>query len=87
MQAGIPALLIIDMQKGMAMPAAGTRNNPQAEHKIAALLQAWRRLGAPVVHVRHISRMPGSPFWPGQAGAEFQEPLMPLPVGCVACNQ
>ena len=79
MQAGIPALLIIDMQKGMATPAAGARNNPQAEHNIARLLQAWRRAAAPVVHVRHISRTPGSPFWPGQAGVEFQESLVPLP--------
>ncbi len=79
MQTGIPALLIIDMQKGMATQAAGARNNPQAEHNIARLLQAWRRVAAPVVHIRHISRTPGSPFWPGQAGVEFQDTLMPLP--------
>ncbi|QDQ25157.1 cysteine hydrolase [Chitinimonas arctica] len=79
MQTNIPALLIIDMQKGMATQAAGARNNPEAEHNIARLLQAWRRVAAPVVHVRHISRTPGSPFWPGQAGVEFQESLMPLP--------
>ncbi|MBV8665940.1 MAG: cysteine hydrolase [Burkholderiaceae bacterium] len=71
-------LIIIDMQKGMAMPAAGPRNNPQAEANIAKLLTAWRAGGAPIVHVRHMSRTPGSPFWPGQAGAEFQEALQPL---------
>jgi nicotinamidase-related amidase len=75
----IPALLIIDMQKGMASPAAGARNNPHAERNIATLLQRWRVRGATVVHVRHISRQPGSPFWPGQPGAEFQEALAPLP--------
>ena len=32
-----------------------------------------------MVHVRHISRTPGSPFWPGQPGVEFQEALAPLP--------
>lgn len=79
MHTGIPALIIIDMQKGMASPAAGLRNNPEAERNIARLLQAWRRVEAPVVHVRHISRTPGSPFWPGQAGVEFQEALAPLP--------
>lgn len=73
------ALIIIDMQKGMASPAAGTRNNPEAEHNIAALLQAWRKAGSTVVHVRHISRTVGSPFWPGQPGAEFQELLAPSP--------
>lgn len=72
------ALIIIDMQQGMASPAAGARNNPDAERHIAALLDAWRAAGAPVVHVRHMSRTPGSPFWPGQPGAEFQPRLAPL---------
>lgn len=72
------ALIIIDMQKGMAT-AGQPRNNPQAEDRIAALLTAWRLAGRPVVHVRHLSRAPGSPFWPGQAGAEFQPRLAPLP--------
>jgi nicotinamidase-related amidase len=78
MQSSAPALLIIDMQKGMRDPAAGRRNNPQAEESIARLLGAWRRAGAPIVHIRHISRTPGSLFWPGQAGVEFQEELKPL---------
>lgn len=78
MQHDAPALIIIDMQKCMADPAAGTRNNPQAEQHIAALLAAWRRAGAPLVHVHHISRHPSSGFWPGQPGAQFQDALMPL---------
>lgn len=73
-----PALIVIDMQKGMADPAL-QRNNPEAEAHIAQLLDAWRRLGATVVHVRHISRTPGSPFWPGQPGVEFQDRFAPLP--------
>ncbi|MFS2003262.1 cysteine hydrolase family protein [Duganella sp. CT11-25] len=79
MHVDLPALIIIDMQKGMAKPEAGTRNNPSAEQHIAALLHAWRQAGATVVHVRHISRTPGSPFWPGQPGVEFQAQLAPLP--------
>jgi nicotinamidase-related amidase len=67
------------MQKGMATPAAGARNNPEAEKNVAALLKAWREAGATVVHVRHLSRTPGSAFWPGQSGVEFQEQLAPLP--------
>lgn len=70
------ALIIIDMQKGMEH--IGPRNNPEAEMRIAELLNRWRELRQPVVHVRHLSRTPGSPFWPGQLGAEFQERLTPL---------
>jgi nicotinamidase-related amidase len=73
-----PALIIVDMQKGMANPTL-PRNNPEAERNIELLLKAWRQAGATVVHVRHISRTPGSPFWPGQPGVEFQEALAPLP--------
>jgi nicotinamidase-related amidase len=78
MQTSAPALLIIDMQKAMRAPAVGRRNNPQAEECIAGILGAWREVGAPIVHARHISRTPGSLFWPGQAGVEFQEELKPL---------
>ncbi|MBV7562246.1 cysteine hydrolase family protein [Pseudomonas sp. sia0905] len=74
-----PTLIIIDMQRGMLEPAAGERNNPEAPARIAELLQAWRLAGAPLVHVRHISRSPGSPFAPGQPGVEFQPALQPLP--------
>lgn len=73
-----PALIIIDMQRGMASPAAGARNNPEAEGVIRQLLVAWRAAAAPVVHVRHISRTQGSLFWPGQPGVEFQPELAPL---------
>ena len=74
----VPALLIVDMQVGMSWPSSGARNNAGAETAIASLLAAWRTRGAPVVHIRHISRTPGSPFWPGQPGVEFQPALRPL---------
>lgn len=74
-----PALLIIDMQQCMARPDAGARNNPQAEANIDTLLDAWRARGAPVVHVRHISRSPDSGFAPGQPGAGFQPVFTPRP--------
>ncbi|MFM6992863.1 MAG: cysteine hydrolase family protein [Rhodoferax sp.] len=73
------ALLIIDMQQGMSWPSLPQRNNPDAESAIFGLLQHWRFRKAPVVHVRHISRIPGSPFWPGQPGVDFQFALAPLP--------
>jgi nicotinamidase-related amidase len=71
------ALIIVDMQVGMSWPEAAQRNNHQAEEVVAGVLEHWRRRGAPVVHVRHMSRNPGSPFWPGQPGAEFQPALAP----------
>jgi nicotinamidase-related amidase len=70
--------MIIDMQQGMAQPALGRRNNPDAEVQMRQLLEAWRQSARPIVHVRHISRTPGSVFWPGQPGCEFQAALQPL---------
>ena len=72
------ALVIIDMQQGMNHPKLGRRNNPEAELHMQQLLGAWRQSQRPVVHVRHMSRTPGSVFWPGQPGCEFQEALAPL---------
>lgn len=72
------ALLIIDMQKGIADPAVGRRNNPDAERHVERLLNAWRSAARPVVHVRHISRSAASVFRPGQPGCEFQDALVPL---------
>lgn len=71
----LTALVIIDMQKGML--SAGPRNNPDAESHVASLLSHWRERCLPIVHVRHLSRTLGSPFWPGQPGAEFQDLLAP----------
>jgi nicotinamidase-related amidase len=73
-----PALLIIDMQMGMTWARSGVRNNPGAETTIADLLAEWRKADAPRVHIRHASKTPGSPFWPGQPGADFQPALAPL---------
>lgn len=72
-----PALILIDMQQCMASLDAVQRNNPGAEANIAALLDAWRGRGAPIVHVRHISRSPDSGFAPGQPGALFQPAFAP----------
>jgi nicotinamidase-related amidase len=73
------ALLIIDMQRGMESASLPPRNNNGAEANMAALRDAWRAAGQPVVSVRHISRSPGSVFFPGHLGAEFQPRFEPLP--------
>lgn len=64
------ALLVIDVQRGFdEIEAAGlARNNPLAVQQIARLLAAFRRAGAAVIHVRHASREPGSPFQPHRSG-------------------
>lgn len=62
----------------MSWPSSGERNNPGAEAAIGELLAAWRERDLPRVHVRHVSTTPGSPFWPGQPGADFQRALAPL---------
>ena len=73
------ALLIVDVQDGFRDPRWGVRNNPAAEERIAELLGAWRASGRPVVHVRHLSKEPGSPLRPGQPGCEIQAIVRPLP--------
>lgn len=70
-------LVIIDVQKGFDDPRWGERNNPGAEANIAKLLGEWRKTGRPVVHVRHMSRSPGSPLRPGQAGNEVKDEVKP----------
>lgn len=72
------ALLIIGMQQGTDDLRLGERNNPQAEDNMRSLLQAWRSAQRPVVHVRHISRVPDSVYFPGQPGVEFQPDFHPL---------
>ncbi len=74
----MPTLLIVDMQVGMCWPTTGARNNPKAESVIGALLSNFRARSAPVVHIRHISRNPDSPFWPEQPGVELQPNLTSL---------
>ena len=64
-------LIVIDQQKAMGHPKWGPRNNPDAEANVARLLADWRRRGAPIVHVKHDSAEPDSPFRPGQEGNDF----------------
>ncbi|MBZ5625301.1 MAG: cysteine hydrolase [Acidobacteriia bacterium] len=77
-----PALVVIDVQKAIdhaTWAQYGARNHPEAERNIAQLLDAWRRCGLPVYHVRHDSLTPGSTYRPGQEGNEFKPEAQPLP--------
>jgi nicotinamidase-related amidase len=71
-------LILIDQQKAMRHPKWGPRNNPDAEANIARLLAAWRDRGRTIVHVKHDSTSPGSPFAPGQEGNDFLPLTAPL---------
>lgn len=66
------ALLVIDMQEGMAdrIRAGRPQANPHAEEHTAALLALFRARGLPVVHVFHDDAHPESPFRKGLPSAE-----------------
>jgi nicotinamidase-related amidase len=73
------ALLVVDVQRAIDDAKWGPRNNLHAEERIVSLLAAWRRLGWPIVHVRHDSTDPVSPYRPGQVGNDFKAAVAPLP--------
>lgn len=73
-------LLTIDVQKGMDVYRDEYhRNNPDLEHNIARLQDAWRRSGRPLIHVQHLSTVPESPLRPGQPGVDIKDEVRPLP--------
>lgn len=73
------ALLVVDVQLGLDDPSYGTRNNPEAELRMAELLTAWRASGRPVYHVQHMSREPASPLRPGMPGNAIKPEVAPQP--------
>ena len=73
------ALLIIDVQKGLAEPSLGLRNNPDAEDNMSALLEAWRGHELPIIHIRHCSIEPNSPLRPELPGNAYKDEVSPLP--------
>ena len=74
------AVLIIDMQEGMAdrIRAGRQTATPDAPEKMAALLSLARAQGMPVVHVHHDDANPASPFRKGQPGAKPMACAVPL---------
>ncbi len=80
---GNPALVIIDVQDAIDCYSDYSRNNPDAERVIAALLTVWRDRGLPVIHIRHASKFENSPYHPTSHHFSFKyeaEPLAEEPV-------
>ena len=59
----LPALLVIDVQQAIDHYSDKERNNPNAEQVMQRLLNQWRRLKLPVIHVRHSSKFKDSPYY------------------------
>ena len=73
------ALIVIDVQNAIDDPRWGPRNNPHAERAIDALIAAWREEGLPIVHIRHDSVEPGSPYRPDRPSHAFKPETAPRP--------
>ena len=71
-------LIVIDMQEAIDGPRFGARNNLGAEPNVAALIAAWRAERLPLVHIRHDSLEPNSPYAPGAAGHGFKPCAAPF---------
>ena len=76
-----PALLLIDIQKGLDELDfyGGERNNPAAEKNAGLILDYWRKNGWPLFHVKHCSVTPGSPLTEGLPGNEIKDEAKPFP--------
>ena len=72
------ALILMDVQKGFDDSCLGERNNPNAEDNIIKLLSKWRERDFPIIHIKHCSLDPNSPFRPNQPGNDFKEGSKPL---------
>jgi len=77
-QSSNPALVVIDVQQAIDHFDSGYRNNPDAEQTIARLLDHWRQLRLPIVHVRHASKFADSPYHPDSPYFSFKPEVSPL---------
>jgi len=71
--------MVVDVQKAVDSPVWGRRGQPGMEAAIARLLAHWRARGWPVIHVRHDSVEPDSPYRPERPTNAFKDEVLPLP--------
>lgn len=75
----LPALLILDVQKGFDDPYWGKRNNQEAEGNISRLLTEWRNRKGHIIYTKHLSLEPSSPLHHrNKLGVEFKEMIKPV---------
>jgi nicotinamidase-related amidase len=81
MSYSLPALVIVDVQRAFdEWEAAGKRrNNPDAVARIADLLQAFRKRGAPIFHIRHEGTKPTSSLLPQNSGYAVKDEAREAP--------
>ena len=75
-----PALLLIDIQKAFLdknYPGI-KRNNPNAEFICGEILNKWRILTLPIIHIRHSSTNKNSKLHVSSKGFEFNDYVKPL---------
>lgn len=80
-------MLLIDLQRAIDDPVWGQRNNLQAEDQLLRLITHWRTQEWPLIHIRHDSQDPNSPYRPGQAGNDFRSPTAPVEGETVIAKQ
>lgn len=71
-------LVVIDVQEAWSLKSWGHRNNEGAEKKIADLIDTFRKKKLGIIHVRHHSLSPDSPFIPGKKTFEFKKEALPM---------
>lgn len=74
------ALLLIDIQQGLDQVDyyGGERSHPEAEINCQRILETFRQLQLPVVHVKHNSIAKTSPLHPSKAGNKIKQEVFPL---------
>lgn len=75
----LPALLVLDVQKGFDDLYWGKRNNPDAEVNIGRLLTEWRNRKGHVIFTKHLSLDPASPLHHrNPIGTDFKDNVKPM---------
>lgn len=72
-------LVPIDMQQAFDLPGRPRRWNGELDKNGHALLQAWRRQGLPIIHVRNAAVDEQSWFHPNHRGYAFRPGFEPEP--------
>lgn len=72
------ALMMIDFQKGIDFPSWGQRSTPEMEKVVRHLFSFCRDKAIPIIHIKHDSVLPASPYRPGQVGNDFKDCAQPM---------